>query len=199
MNTHRYACMAILLMAAGCKTPQVALDEANHGLSLTTELKSALSSYAIRQAAIDDMRKQQLGANIHTYNIRLLGQPADDQLYDISGQGQRLLVIKQLRSRIVLLRVEAETRQANNARLAQLQGSLVTALPPVGATLGATGKAFGALGTELPFFERATLAKTFVDDVNKTVRQNREAASAATAQEAKDLAGQDQTASTINP
>ena len=189
MTIRLFTCMAAALLIAGCATAPVALEEAHHGLSLSTQLKQELAVYAARQAALDDMRKQQLGENIRTSQERLLDLPGDDQLYAFSGQDKRLSAIKQLRSRAALLAAAAAAKEAGAKHLEDLIGQLATPLPPVGEALGATGKAFGALGKELPFAERAALAASFLGEVREEVKKNQQAATSTAAAAAKEPAG----------
>ena len=180
-------CITAALLLAGCATSPVALEEAQHGLSLSAQLKQELALYARRQAAVDDMRKEQLGDNIKSYNARLLDLPGDDQLYEFSGQAKRLAALRQLRSRVALLGAAVSAKEAGVAHVEELISQLVTPLPPVGEALGATGKAFGALGRELPFAERAALAASFFEEVREEAKKNQAAATDIAASTAKEL------------
>jgi hypothetical protein len=175
MNKHPISCLTAALLLSGCQTSQLAMDEANHGVSLTTELKAALSSYAARQEAIDALNQQQIDVRVKTDNEALIKQPASDQLQEISGQGQRLAVVRQLRSRIVLLTDAAAMRNAIGIGAGAAPASPAVAALALDETLGGTGKAFSALGTELKFSERAAVAADFVNEVRKEVKENQDA------------------------
>ncbi|MES2019591.1 MAG: hypothetical protein V4484_24115 [Pseudomonadota bacterium] len=188
MTIRLISAIAAALFLSGCASSPVALEEANHGLSLTTQLRQELARYAGRLAAVDDMRQRELDDNIAANKERLLDIAGDDQLYEFSGQGKRLSAIKQLRGRVALLRAAAPAREGGTAHGGDLIGQRVPSLPAVDDSLGATGKAFGALGLELPFAERAALAASFFEEVRDEVKQNQNAAASIAAAAAKNLA-----------
>ena len=166
-------------------TSPVGLEVANHGLSLTTQLEGQLVSYAKRQAVIDAMRRQEIDRTRAETRNDLLQQRQDEQLYAFSGQARYVTVIQQLRSRVALLRTAAMDPVADAAQVADQAGQTIPPQPALNKALGATGKAFGALGQELSFAERAALAASFFKEVQDEAKKNQEAADGIQAASAK--------------
>ena len=188
MNSPCTGAMAAMLLLAGCATSPLELEVANHGMSLATQLEGQLATYATRQAVIDAMRRQEVDRTRAETREALLQHRLDEQLYAFSGQARQVAVIQQLRSRVALLRTAAMDPVADAAQVADQARQTIAPQSTPAKALGATGKAFGALGQELSFAERAALAASFFKEVQDEARKNLEAADSTQAATTKSTA-----------
>jgi hypothetical protein len=142
---------------------------------MSMQFSGELTGIEKRRNALENMIKQQQDKENKQDAGLLRNQPAEDQLDTLSGRDRMVSVKNNLRSRVALM----EAARADS--VAAGDSAPVAPLPPLAGTVSATGQAFGALATELPFKERAALAASFFQQVAQEVKENREAASSNTA------------------
>lgn len=181
MNLHIIALMAIVASAAGCATPPVALQNANHGLALSKQLADELARYTALQGGVDSLRKQTIAQENITAQDWLQNISSDEHLFSISGQTHLSEAVKNLRTLVRMSAAASANKESDLHRLQLEMGAVASPLPAVDESLDLTGKAFGALGTQLSLSERAAIAAAFVKHVNDEIKTSRAAAEAATA------------------
>jgi hypothetical protein len=171
--------LELLLVAAmlmGCSTPQVALDHANQGVTLTTSLQKELAEFERRQAVIEGLRGDIIKSDKKTVLELRRDFVIADQLFVLSGQQGRLASYRELGELAdVRAKAIAGEKAAAEAFAKALDATSVP-LPPARAKLAETGKALGALGTELSAAERLSIVTTFLSDVKAEVDKNKKKA-----------------------
>lgn len=174
----------LLLIAAtlaGCSTPQVALDHANQGVTLTTALQKELAEFERRQTVIESLRSDLIKSDKRAVLELRREFVIDDQLFVLSGQQSRLASYRELGD-LADLRAKAIADEKSAAdEFAKTLDSTKAPLPPARAKLGETGKALGALGTELSSAERLSIVTSFLADVKSEVDKNKKKADASQA------------------
>ena len=171
----------IVTALAGCSTPQVALDHANQGVTLTTALQKELAEFERRQTVIESLRADVIRSDKKAALEARREFVIADQLFVLLGQQSRLASYRELGD-LADLRAKAIADEKTAADdFAKALDSTKAPLPPAGAKLAETGKALGALGTELSSAERLGIVTSFLSDVKAEVDKNKKKADASQA------------------
>jgi hypothetical protein len=166
---------------AACATPQQALDQANHGVKLTEDLRNELTRYQ-RNTEIAEKRRSKVIQEDEAYIATVSATGSlTDFLRAKSGMSDRLaaeaLLLQVAEQRGKAIDEQEKARQELTNRLAQL----VKDLPSPAEKLGAVQKAMADLGSELSPAERVKIVSTFVSEVKALTDKNAMKASGAAA------------------
>lgn len=173
--------MLIAATLAGCSTPQVVLDHANQGVTLTTALQKELAEFERRQTVIEGLRGDVIKSDKRAVLELRREFVIDDQLFVLAGQQSRLASYRELGD-LADLRSKAISDEKTAAdEFAKTLDSTKAPLTPARAKLAETGKALGALGTELSSAERLSIVTSFLADVKSEVDKNKKKADASQA------------------
>lgn len=172
--------MAGCMLAAGCSTPQVALDHANNGVALTTGLQRELLAHEKRQAAFDEVRRKVIVTETISAHQYLQDNTLNDRLLQLSGQTEELEAYKQIRDLADLRAKVIKDKTADGKAVQDALDALMKPLPDVHGGVGGTQKTLADLGTELSNAERLKLVTTFLQEVRTEIEKNRQAADSKT-------------------
>jgi hypothetical protein len=177
-------CIVPLLAAglAGCATPRVALEQANHGVVLIEGLRTELLRYQDNTAIAAQRRLKAIERDEAYIRQATAERAFSDFLQQRSGmlpQSEAETLLRQTadeRGRVV------DEPEAQRRALATRLAALLDALPSPADKLAATQKTMVALGTELSPAERTRIVASFLGDVRRLVDAQRAKAADATAQ-----------------
>ena len=171
--------VAAAIILAACGTPQVALDQAQHGVALIEGLTKELTRYdrntklaeARRLAAIKDNKasvslnasQTQLTSGLMT-DAGMTGPLATEALLHRAAGYYGRLVDQQEKDRI---------------ELAEKMSKLLQDVPSPADKLAAVQKAMAEMGTQLSPSERLAIVTTFISEVKAASDANGKAADAA--------------------
>ncbi|HEY8608312.1 MAG TPA: hypothetical protein VIM12_14450 [Noviherbaspirillum sp.] len=184
MNNTRSIPAAILTCAlAACSTPQAALDQANHGVALVSQMELELKAFRKAEAhseklLVESIERQRTQAVRLDRNLRV-----DDLARQAAGDARAAYIISNMTALVQgLAESEAEAiadQKAINAAL----GKLLLPLPSTAAAITETQRKFADMGKELSWSKRQDDLKPLAEKVRESVRENKkridEAASAA--------------------
>lgn len=174
--------MAAVLILCACSTPQVALDQANHGVRLIQNLQTELVRYqdSVKLSAQRRLRSIEAQDDVTADSARK--QQFDAYVDAKAGNGEVLAARDRLREASdTYTRLIAEDDKARAALAARLAG-LTKDLPTPTEKLGALQKAMAELGTELSAKERVAIVTKFLKQAKCIVDKGKaEAAAAASA------------------
>jgi hypothetical protein len=166
--------LAASLLLGACSTPAPALQQANHTAALAAQLEVELKEFARIQDASGRARLRSIAEQESAIQfvagqaaIREAARTANNDLGPARLQGRIMSVASAI--------VEAD--EQNNAEAARLQAELAKLLKPLPSTaekMTAAQKALAELGTELDARTRFAELKDFVDEVRKSVKDNRQ-------------------------
>ncbi|MGE5490311.1 MAG: hypothetical protein ACM31P_03400 [Actinomycetota bacterium] len=165
------ACFLALL--TGCATPKEALNQANHGVALISQMELELKEFrrietASEQAHLGILAQQKAAIIKNTLALSI-----DNRARQAAGAAQ---VVRQIDSMTSLIQGMADDEATVDATQATVDKALATLLAPLPSTTVATTAsqtALADLGKELPFKIRAEEFKSFVDTVKKSVDDNK--------------------------
>lgn len=174
----RFVFIGSALLLAACTTPQAALDQANHGVKLTEDLRIELARYQ-RNTEIAGKRRIKVIERDEAYISTVSANGAlTDFLRGKSGMSDRLAAENLLRDtgdeRGKFIDEQEKARQELAARLAEL----LKELPSPSEKLGAVQKAMAELGSELSPSERVKIVAGFLSEVKTITDKNAKKADA---------------------
>ena len=164
-------CMHLLL--TGCSTPQVALDQASHGVALMSQMELELKEFrrietASEQAHRDILKQQKAAIVKATQSLSI-----DNRARQAAGATQ---ATRQIDGMTALIQGLADDEAQAAATLANADKTLAALLAPLASTAVATTASQTALANiskELPFKVRAQELKAFAETVKKSVDENK--------------------------
>jgi len=172
--------VSFCLLAAGCSTPQVALDQANDGVALTTGLQRELATHERRQAAFDEARKKVIISETVSANRYRQDNILNDRLLQLSDQGAKLNSYQKVRDVAELRAKVIRDKASDEKAVRDAMDALMKPLPAGQEKIDATQKSFADLGTELSYAERLKLVTTLLQKVREEIDKNKKAADSQT-------------------
>lgn len=174
--------LVLLSTLFGCATPEVALEQANNGVSLAQSLQTELVRYKVNaklsaERRLTTLQQQKAAELTSSRNDDLLAYLKAQSGAADPGSASRTL----LRDASAKYTELIATQDAAQAELAERLAGLTKDLPSVAEKLAAVQKAMAALGTELSDKERLAIVATFLSDAKTIVAQNAAAAASAAA------------------
>lgn len=177
-----WAGMALALLAAGCASvAPAALDEANYGVSLSTELQKQLDLYHANQQGLAQVRaaavaRERQAAIDESQRVKL-----QNQLDALTAPPERVQLQTQLLALAQLkARTEADAATAS-AGVASLGATLAAPLPARSRQLDAARTALAALGVDPSQAEKREAFKDFAKGLQKEYADAKAAAASAPA------------------
>lgn len=169
---------AASVFMAACNTPQVALDQANHGVRLAERLKTEVEGF--RQRA-------ELEAHRKLIEIEVMSREASAEAvvlatYEnrakLAGQTALLEARRLMRADLEFLEKALADQQAADRAFAKEYDELrkSAAVPP--HKIEALQKALADLGTEIPLADRMDAVASFMKQAKETVDKVKQSASA---------------------
>jgi hypothetical protein len=174
------AVAAFVLLLAGCKTPQPALDQANNGAALTVSLQAQLAALRTTQANIARLRIERIRSENALVAESEAASAFDERIASLAGNTAVAELAAELRA---LADSRAKDQKDLDDALASLDtnmASLLDTVPVNNTKLAATQQAMAALGEQLPLEKRAQIIAAFASDLKKAIDKNQEKAGAAT-------------------
>lgn len=163
--------LAVLVILSGCSTPQVALDQANNGVSLIQKLQNELQRYKTSSKLSSERRLgiiDQLDTS--TSNTALIHSMEQYRLSK-AGLSDVLAARDRLRDDSdTLAKQIADRKKAQQDRATRL-ADLVKGLPTPTEKLGEAQKAMAELGTELSASERVAIVTKFLEQAKCIAEQ----------------------------
>jgi uncharacterized membrane protein YccC len=159
------ALVCLIVLLAGCSTPQPVLEQARNGAALTNALSQALTSYSERIAVLDAAREKLLSQRrARSLQFRFLDSNAAE-VYKLAGRSEltaQYATLKASADTIAKARADAADDAAQYAKtLEQLMGPL----PDINKNLAGVSKDFTALGTELNASEKLKLVSNAFKEI----------------------------------
>ena len=149
-------------LVTACSTPQVALDQANHGVRLIENLQTELVRYKAGVKLSADRRLSSIQRDETDTSSLVVSQQMDAYLLSKAGMDSELAARDRIRDAsdtyAKLLAQQDKTKQDLAVRLSEL----VKDLPTPTNKLNAVQKAMAELGTELSAKERVEIVTTFL-------------------------------------
>jgi hypothetical protein len=165
--------MVAVLVLAGCATPPVAMQNANKGMIMATEIRTDLERYELGQRAVTAKRTERLLGDLelagHSRNSAVI-----EQNLVASGADRQLTALRALQARGALLAEAQALRDKDTAAREAMWESLQQPAKPPAAELNAAARAFGVLGAEQTNAERAKQAFDFAQELYREVGQDRD-------------------------
>jgi hypothetical protein len=184
MSIHRAQSCAVavfVLLLAGCKTPQPALDQANNGAALTVSLQAQLAALRTTQANIARLRLERIRGEHALIAESEAASAFDERIASFSGNTAEAELASVLRE---LADSRAKDQKDLDDALASLDAnmaSLLDTVPAAESKVAATQQAMAALGEQLPLAKRAQIIAAFASDLKKAIDKNQEKGEAAAA------------------
>lgn len=164
--------IAVTLFAAalaGCTTPQVVLDQASNGASLSSELAGRLDVYAQATRAIDDERRAALRRqHERAVSYRLL-EAETELTYMLAGQASVVDLYRQMKSSADIITKVREDGANDVRRYSEELDAIGKPLPPVGRQLQAVQGGFAQLATKPSAAERLKALRSAWQDAKSPV------------------------------
>ena len=172
---------SVLLVLAGCATPQPALDQANNGAALMASLQGELLKLRKTQANVARLRMESIRgqrALIATYEM---DATFGERVQAAAGRTAEAQLASTLRSLADSKAQDERDMQANMTALDASMSKLLSPVPDQAPKFAAAQQTMAALGQELSFEQRLKLVADFASELNKTIEKNKEQIDAASA------------------
>lgn len=167
-------CLATGGLLAACATPQAALDQANHGASLISQLESALGEFRRIEQNAQDARLRSLQDQLAAIEEVKKSTLRDARARTSAGDHATPALIARLQGDADGLAADAAAaqaaREANDAALASLLGPL----PSTAASTTDAQKKLAEMGSELSRETRLREFRSFAKAIRKSIEENRQ-------------------------
>jgi len=186
MRTLSAALTAIATVAlCACSTPQVALDQANHGVGLISELELSLSEFRRVEQNAEDARRESLREQMEALEVAKKSTNRDARARKSAGDADTSALIERLIADADGMAADdamaKATQRANDAALA----ALLAPLPSTSAAMATAQKKLAEMGTELPWEKRYSELLAFAKAIKEAVDANKKKIADAEAAAAK--------------
>lgn len=175
------ASVLLTVSAAGCSTPQAALNQSNGGAALTAALNAELKAFRSVQANIAELRIERVKSQ-----EALIARYDADSAYD--DRARRLAGASEQQTLYQALKELADSRAKDETDLQKLLADLdftflklITVPPDPGGKLKATEESLAVMGSELSPRERIEMVSSFASTIKKSVDENKAKIDAAAA------------------
>jgi len=186
MRTLSAALTAIATVAlCACSTPQVALDQANHGVGLIAELELSLSEFRRVEQNAEDARRESLREQMEALEVAKKSTNRDARARKSAGDADTSALIERLIADADGMAADdamaKATQRANDAALA----ALLSPLPSTSAAMATAQKKLAEMGTELSWEKRYSELLAFAKAIKEAVDANKKKIADAEAAAAK--------------
>lgn len=166
----------ILLTAVltGCSTPQAALNQANNGTALMSNLESELQEFRRVQSLVASHRVENIREQYKLLAKIESNTAFNDRVRDLSGKGDYSRVFSSLRTLADSRGKDEEALQAKFNEIDASLGKLLSPLPETSGKLKDAQSKLSAMGEELSMEDRLKTLSSFSKSVYQTVKDNKE-------------------------
>lgn len=154
------------LLLSGCATPQAALDQARHGVSLIGQLELSLAEFRRVEQNAEEARRQSLAEQVQALEEVKSPAARDARARVSAGDTATVALLGRLIGDADGLAADTAAAQAARQTNETVLATLITPLPSTLASTTAAQKKLAEMGSELP---NSTRAKEFLDWA-KTIR-----------------------------
>ena len=183
----RSSLIFLVVLLSACRTPPAAMDQANHGVSLSSELEKSLAEFHRIQTHSQNARAAKIREQQNSLALAEKTISRDMRVRAAVGDTRTEKVLRQLLTSTDALAAEDAAYVRTMADNDKAVAALLTPLPTTKESTSAAQAALAALGEELSgdvrrgeFLEFSRGVKTSVDEAKKKI-----AAAEAEASEAK--------------
>jgi hypothetical protein len=172
MVKYSFATMGLLAMW-GCSTPQPALDQANHGVALVSQMELELKEFRKSEEQserflLGSIVRQQKAAIALTQDLR-----TDDLAREAIGTTRANQIITKMTAFVQGLADNDRQAIAEQKAVDDAMAKLLAPLPSTAAAITETQAKFAVMGKELSWSDRQAELKALAKEVQKNVKDNK--------------------------
>lgn len=175
MNIRKYVfCLLAAAGLAACSTPSSVLEQAAHGISLTSQMELELKEFR-RQESIAERSMTMALLSQQTMAATLAqGLRKDDLARQAVGDAASLRIVDNL-GRFVQGLADSDAEAAKSVQATNnTMAKLLAPLPSTASAITDTQAKLADLGKELPWKVRETELKKMLDEVRANVKENKQ-------------------------
>ena len=174
MSRHRVALSALSALCLGaCATPQVALDQANQGVSLVSQLELHLQEFrrvesVAEQAQLASLAEQDADSSVNRQELSF-----NNRARQAASATRENRIIENMTAMIQGYAEDEAAADADRSAYNDRLSTLLDPLPSTTASTTAVQSSLADMGKELPWATRRDELKKVADTVRKNVDDNR--------------------------
>lgn len=165
--------VAATFSLAGCGTPKSVLNQANHGIALTSQMELELKEFRRKEANSEKFMVN----SVAVQQVFVAGQVTNFKEMDLArqavGDAATQRIIDNLNAYLRGL-AESDAAAADAAKTSsRTLAALLAPLPSTAAATADTQAKFAELGKELPWSVRKTEFETLADTIRTNIKDNK--------------------------